>query len=78
MSQDQLVESITKAILEDPTITDATHIVVSARREGPLFKKKDVIVLEGSVPHEWEINKVKQIVERKVAGMTVENHLIAS
>lgn len=78
MTQEQLVDTITKAIQEDPTITDSTHIVVSARREGPLFKKKDILVLEGTVAHDWEIKKVSQIIERKIPGTPVENHLVAN
>ena len=74
---DKLLTAVRTAIQEDPTISDPTKIMVSAQRNGPIFRKQDVILLEGSVRYASEVDKVADIVSRKAPSARIENSLVA-
>lgn len=63
------------AVREDPTITDPTKILVSVEKKGPLFRKKQVVILEGTVKSEIETKKAAEDVQRKLPDIEIENRL---
>lgn len=63
------------AVREDPTITDPTKILVSVEKKGPLFRKKQVVILEGTVKSEIETKKAVEVVQRKLPDIEIENRL---
>ncbi len=72
---DDLVKTVQTAIQEDPTITDPTRIMVSARKEGPIFRKRPVVQLDGTVSNVPEVDKIGDIAARKAPEARVENNL---
>ena len=72
---DDLINTVRVAIQEDPTITDPTKIMVSARKEGPIFRKQTVVQLDGAVKNPAEINKIGDIAARKAPNARIENNL---
>lgn len=66
---------VQSAIQQDPTISDPTRIVVSVDKVGPIFRKREVITLEGTVRHPHEVDKVEEVVSRKLPNVPVSNVL---
>ncbi len=70
-----ILEQVQKVIHEDPTISDPTRIVVSVAKEGPLFKKKQVVTLEGRVKSSLDVKKAEEAVRRKLPDTPIKNNL---
>ncbi len=68
-------EQAQTAIREDPTISDPTRIVVSVSKQGPLFRKKQIVTLEGRVRAPIEVKKAEEAVQRRLPGIPIENEL---
>ncbi len=66
---------VQSAIHQDPTISDPTKIIVSVEKVGPIFRKREVITLEGTVRHPHEVDKVEEVVSRKLPNVPVSNVL---
>lgn len=76
MPDDQTIREVAQtAIREDPTISDPTRIVVSVSKEGPLFRKRQVVTLEGSVRAPIEVKKAEETVQRKLPSVEIRNEL---
>ncbi len=74
---DEMANAVRTAIQEDPTISDPTRILVSARKEGPLFRKETVIQLEGTVRNDVEARKAGELARRRAPNARIENNLKA-
>ena len=72
---DTIREQVQTAIRNDPTISDPTRVVVSVTKEGPLFRKKQVVTLEGRVKSPIEVKKAEEAVQRKLAATPIKNNL---
>lgn len=72
---DDLIKTVRVAIQEDPTITDPTRIMVSARKKGPIFRKQTVVQLDGAVKNAAEVDKIGAIATRKAPNARIENNL---
>jgi hypothetical protein len=71
-------EILTKAqtaIREDPTISDPMAIIVTVEKKGPIFRKKPVVQLEGTVRNPIEARKAEETIQRKLPTVEIENHL---
>lgn len=76
MADDDMIrEQAQTAIRNDPTISDPTRVVVSVTKEGPLFRKKQVVTLEGRVKSPIEVKKAEEAVQRKFATTPIKNNL---
>jgi len=77
MADDQdLLKIAQTAIQEDPTISNPVNIITTVQREGPIFRKKTVIKLDGTVSSAHEVDKVEQTVKRKLPNVGVQNNLV--
>ena len=74
---DEMANAVRTAIQEDPTISDPTRILVSARKAGPLFRKETVIQLEGTVRNDVEARKAGELARRRAPNARIENNLKA-
>ncbi len=72
---DTIREQVQTAIRNDPTISDPTRVVVSVTKEGPLFRKKQVVTLEGRVKSPIEVKKAEEAVQRKLPTTPIKNNL---
>lgn len=72
---EELRKTAQTAIQEDPTLTDPTKVLVSVEKKGPLFRKKQVVILEGTVKSEIEAKKAEEDVKTKLPDTEVENRL---
>jgi hypothetical protein len=75
MDTDFIMEQAYNAIREDPTISDPTRVLVSVSKEGPLFRKKEVVTLEGRVQAPIEVVKAEAAVRRKFPDIEIKNVL---
>lgn len=74
--QQDLLKIAHTAIQEDPTISDPTTIVPSVHKVGPIFRRKTVLQLDGTVRNAIEVNKVEQTIRRKLPQIEIENNLV--
>lgn len=65
------------AIQEDPTISNPVNIITTIHKEGPIFRKKTVIKLEGTVSSAHEAEKVEKTVKLKLPDVEVRNNLVS-
>ncbi len=70
MSAEQTQSEIQRVIGDDPTITEATHILVSVEKKG-FFRGKEVVVLRGSVHTETDRSKAEKIAAMHAGGREV-------
>ena len=76
--QETLVADVRKYLDQDPTILDASKILVSAHRGGGLFSKRTVLTIEGKAQNEAEARAIIEMVGAKVKGEAeIENRLTA-
>lgn len=76
MPDDQTIREMAQtAIREDPTISDPTRIIVTVSKEGPLFRKTQVVTLEGRVRAALEVKKAEEAVQRKLPSVQIRNEL---
>ncbi|MFP4114630.1 MAG: hypothetical protein ACOC2Y_05670 [Spirochaetota bacterium] len=76
MSDNEMIQKEAQtAVREDPTISDPTRIIVSVSKEGPLFRKKHVVTLEGRVRTAIEVKKAEEAVQRKLPDISIRNEL---
>ncbi|TVR59772.1 MAG: BON domain-containing protein [Spirochaetaceae bacterium] len=75
---EELQDRIRKVLNDDPTISDPTRISIVVQKEGPLFRKKEVVKISGKVAHEAEKKKVEAIVSQHAGDRPVENTLTVS
>lgn len=64
------------AIREEPAIANPTSVVVTVTKEGPLFRKKMVVKLDGNVRTTIEARKAEEAVRRKLPDLEIENGLM--
>jgi hypothetical protein len=75
MTDNNVTERLYAAIRNDPLIKDASKILFSIEKEGPLFKKHKCLNVEGSVANEVEFQKIESILEQNNTGYEVVNRL---
>ncbi|MFW5777021.1 MAG: hypothetical protein ACOC2N_00690 [Spirochaetota bacterium] len=76
MADNQTIrEQAQTAVRDDPTISDPTRILVSVTKEGPLFRKKHVVTLEGRVQSPIEVKKAEEAVQRRLPNVPIKNEL---
>lgn len=77
MPDDQdLLKIAQTAIQEDPTISNPVNIITTVHKEGPIFRKKTVIKLDGTVSSAHEVDKVEKTVKRKLPEIEIQNNLV--
>ncbi len=64
------------AIQNDPRIANSTTIVPSVHREGPVFKRRTVLQLDGTVNSVYEIDEVERSIRRTLPDTEIENNLV--
>lgn len=69
------LQQLYKVMSNEPTIKDPSKVLFSIDRQGPLLKKKQCLVIEGSVADSNELKKVEQIVEQMNLEYEVINNL---
>jgi hypothetical protein len=72
------VQELYKAVGNDPTIRDPSRILFSVEKKGPMFKKQECLLVDGSVANTTEFQKVEQILEQKNMECEVINNLKVS
>ncbi len=76
MSDNDTIQKLAQtAVSEDPTISDPTRILISVSNEGPVFRKEQVVTLEGRVQTPIEVKKVEEAVQRKLPDISIKNEL---
>jgi hypothetical protein len=75
MDKDFIMKQAYAAVREDPTISDPTRVIVSVAKEGPIFRKKEVVTLEGRVQAAIEVQKAEAAVHRKFPNIEIKNKL---
>ncbi|MFW5776479.1 MAG: hypothetical protein ACOCZB_04240 [Spirochaetota bacterium] len=76
MADDGMIrEQAQTAIRDDPAISDPTRVIVSVTKEGPIFRKKEVVTLEGRVKSPIEVKKAEAAVQRKLPTTPIKNNL---
>jgi len=76
MQEAERVQSeIQKVLMEDPTITDANHIIVSVEKKSFWKGGKEIVVLKGSVHSEVDKAKIEKIVRLHAAGREIQDGL---
>ena len=71
MNAEKVQTEIQRVISDDPTISEARHILVSVERKGFWFLGKEVVVLKGNVHSEAERSKAEKIAALHSGGRTV-------
>ena len=75
----QLVDDVRRYLSQDPTIGDASKIVVAAEKRGGLFNRRTVLTLEGKAQNDAEANAIGEMVAAKVGDAAeVENRVVAA
>ena len=74
--EQDLLKIAQTAIQEDPTISNPVSIITTIHKEGPIFRKKTVIKLDGTVSSAHEVGKVEETVKRKLPAIEVQNNLV--
>jgi len=69
------VQELYKVVGNDPTIRDPSRILFSVEKKGPMFKKRECLIVDGSVANSTEFQKVEQILEQKNMEYEVMNKL---
>jgi len=70
-SAEKVQTEIQKVINDDPTIREATHIVVSVEKKGFWFLGKEVVCLKGNVREESDKAKAQKIATLHSGGRAV-------
>jgi hypothetical protein len=66
---------IQKVIGDDPTITDARHIIVTVEKKGFLRGRGERVVLKGSVRSDMDKAKIEKIATLHAAGREVVDEI---
>jgi osmotically-inducible protein OsmY len=69
LDAERVQTEIQRVINDDPTISEARHIIVSVERKG--FFRKEVVVLKGNVHSESDRQKAEKIAALHAAGREV-------
>lgn len=76
-SAEELRSQVERLIGDDPTFTDATKIVASVDKVGPLFKKRLRVKVEGKVANEHEKQKIEQILNARYHdSVVIDNQVV--
>ncbi len=76
MSEAERVQTeIQKVIGDDPTITDARHIIVTVERKGFLHGRGERVVLKGNVHSDMDRAKIEKIATLHAAGREVVDEI---
>lgn len=74
--EQDLLKIAQTAIQEDPTISNPVNIITTVSKQGPIFRKKIVIKLDGTVSSAHEVDKVEKTVKHKLPAIEVQNNLV--
>ncbi|MFO7730399.1 MAG: hypothetical protein R6V86_06505 [Spirochaetia bacterium] len=69
------LQELYQAVKNDPTIRDPSRILFSVEKKGPMFKKQECLLVEGSVANTTEFQKIEQILEQMNMEYEVINNL---
>lgn len=76
LKTEDIQTQVEKLLTDEPAITDATRIVTSVEKIGPMFKKRMTVTLEGHVPNEAEKRKVEQVLNSHYKdAIAIQNNL---
>jgi BON domain len=74
MDAEQLQSQIQRIINDDPTISEAKHILVTVERRGLL--RKEIVVLKGRVHADAERSKAEKIAALHAGGREVLDDIV--
>lgn len=73
---DARISQVRRKLEDNPTLSDPTKIVLNHHREGPLFRKRDVLAIAGKCADDNEAQKIEGIVKDQLDGVAeVRNEL---
>lgn len=72
---DRIQTEIQKVISEDPTIQDASRIIVMVEKRSIWKGGKEIVVLKGSVRSEIDKAKAERIAQQHAAGREVQDSI---
>ena len=73
---ERIQTEIQKVIGEDPTIQDASRIIVSVEKKSFWKGGKEIVLLKGSVRSESDKAKAERIAQLHAAGRKVQDSII--
>jgi hypothetical protein len=78
-TNDEMVAQIQRRINQEPSISDPSRISVRSEKVGGIFRKRRIIILEGSINSENEGDRAEEVT-RAILGnseaVEVENRLV--
>ncbi|MFP4114632.1 MAG: hypothetical protein ACOC2Y_05660 [Spirochaetota bacterium] len=77
MQDKDTIYKITRmAIQNDPNVSNPTSIMPSVRRKGPIFRRRTVVQLDGTVGSAGEVDRVEKLISRELPDVSIENNLV--
>ncbi|MFW5776477.1 MAG: hypothetical protein ACOCZB_04230 [Spirochaetota bacterium] len=73
---EELLKIAQLAIQNDPRIANSTTIVPSVHREGPIFRRRTVLHLDGTVNSVFEVDEVERSIRQTLPDTEIENNLV--
>lgn len=73
-----ILENVHQQLQQEPSLSDPTRISIELEKRGSIFKRRQVLNVQGKISNEAERKRIVEAVEKGVGNddVEIEDHLV--